>query len=174
VVRALEVKKRFSAPATDVGNSGRTGAQIKYPMKLSLTKSLNAGLWTQPLGARSIVFLVLMMLIATVGFIPGSRAGTLAAARAQSSSAMQPESYEGMITDTHCGAKHSAAIGMAAADCTRVCVHGGEQFALVDGDSVYVLEGDREALKRVAGQRVRIVGIANGNTISVSSVVAGK
>jgi len=143
-------------------------------MKLSLTKSLNAGLWTQPLGTRSIVFLVLMMLIATVEFIPGSRAGTLAAARAQSSSAMQPESYEGMITDTHCGAKHSAAIGMAAADCTRVCVHGGEQFALVDGDSVYVLEGDREALKRVAGQRVRIVGIANGNTISVSSVVAGK
>src|SRR5260370_30862552 len=107
-----------------------------------------------------------MMLIATVGFIPGSRAGTLAAARAQSSSAMQPESYEGMITDTHCGAKHSAALGMAAADCTRACVHGGEQFALVDGDSVYVLEGDREALKRVAGAPRRVARLPQANHTS--------
>jgi hypothetical protein len=87
---------------------------------------------------------------------------------------MQTESYEGVITDTHCGAKHSAAIGMAAADCTRACVHGGEQFALVDGETVYLLEGGMEALKRVAGQRVRIVGTINGNTISVASVVPGK
>ena len=79
-----------------------------------------------------------------------------------------------MITDTHCGAKHSAALGMAAAECTRTCVHGGEQFALVDGDSVYVLEGHVEALKRTAGQRARIVGILIGNKISVSGVAAGE
>jgi len=63
---------------------------------------------------------------------------------------------------------------MAAADCTRVCVHGGEQFALVDGESVYVLEGDLVALKRVAGQRVRLVGTLNGNKISVSAVASGE
>ena len=79
-----------------------------------------------------------------------------------------------MITDTHCGAKHSAAIGKAAADCARVCVHGGEHFALVEGDSVYVLEGDTDALKRMAGERVRIIGSLNGNTIAVFSVVGDK
>ena len=75
-----------------------------------------------------------------------------------------------MVTDTRCGAKHSAAFGMTAADCTRVCVRAGEQFALVDGETVYVLEGDTAALKRAAGQRVKIVGSLTGSKISVSSV----
>jgi len=89
--------------------------------------------------------------------------------RASSSSAQE---YEGMVTDTHCGAKHAASIGLSAADCTRVCVHGGEQFALVDGDAVYVLEGAGAALKRVAGQRVRIIGTPDGRKISVESVLS--
>jgi hypothetical protein len=75
-----------------------------------------------------------------------------------------------MITDAHCGAKHSAAIGKAAADCVRVCVHGGEQFALIDGEAIYLLDGDLVALKKVAGERVRIVGTLSGNKISVASV----
>jgi hypothetical protein len=82
-----------------------------------------------------------------------------------------PETYEGIITDTHCGAKHSAKIGLSAADCTRVCVHSGDSFALVDGDKVYVLEGESAALKQSAGERVKILGILNGTTIAVSSVI---
>jgi hypothetical protein len=58
-----------------------------------------------------------------------------------------------------------------AADCTVGCVRGGEQFALVDGDTTYLLEGDLVTLKRVAGQRVRIVGALNGKKISVTAVV---
>lgn len=117
---------------------------------------------------------MVMTVIVTLVLMVGADAGGAAGKRAQSSSAIQTQSYEGMITDTHCGAKHSAAIGMGAADCARVCVHGGEQFALVDGDSVYVLEGHLEGLKRMAGQRARIVGILNGNKISVSGVAAGE
>jgi hypothetical protein len=135
-------------------------------MKLSLTKTIKARLWT--------VSVIVMTLIVTLGLIGGADAGGAGGRQAQSSSAVQTQSYEGMITDTHCGAKHSAAIGMAAADCTRVCVHGGEQFVLVDGDSVYVLEGHLEALKRTAGQRARIVGILNGTKISVAGVAAGE
>jgi hypothetical protein len=82
------------------------------------------------------------------------------------------QSYEGMITDTHCNAKHSAAIGLAASDCIRVCVHGGEHFALIDGDAVYTLQGDEDSLKKLAGERVKITGTLNGNQISVVSVVA--
>jgi hypothetical protein len=143
-------------------------------MKLPFTKAFRPCFWIEPLVSRSVVSFVLVMLIAILGLMPGVDAAKPAGGRAQSSTAMQTQSYEGMIADTHCGAKHSAAIGLAAADCTRVCVHGGEQFALVDGDSVYVLEGELDAIKKVAGQRVRIVGTVNGNTISVSSVVAGK
>lgn len=78
--------------------------------------------------------------------------------------------YDGVVTDTHCGAKHSAQIGKTAADCTRVCVHGGEQFALVDGDQIYLLVGDLQALKRVAGQRVRIFGNVDGKKLSVTGI----
>ena len=87
--------------------------------------------------------------------------------------AAPPQSYEGMITDTRCGAKHSATVGMAAADCTRLCVHSGESFALVDGDKAYKLDGQRATLKRLAGERVKIVGTLNGDTIAVASVAAG-
>lgn len=88
------------------------------------------------------------------------------------SQAVDSKIYEGMITDTHCGAKHSALIGKSAADCTRICVHGGEQFVLVDGEQVYLLEGDLQALKRVAGQRVRILGRVDGEKLSVIRIAA--
>ena len=78
-----------------------------------------------------------------------------------------------MITDTRCGAKHSAVIGKTAADCTVACVRGGQQFILVDGETIYLLEGDLVVLKRVAGQRARISGTLNGKKISVTSIVTG-
>ena len=83
---------------------------------------------------------------------------------------LRRENYEGIVTDTHCGAKHSAAVGLSAADCTRACVHSGESFALVDGEKTYRLKGDEAALKRVAGERVKLAGTLTDNTISVGSV----
>jgi len=43
---------------------------------------------------------------------------------------------------------------------------------LVHEDSTYLLVGDVTSLKKVAGQRARVVGFRNGNTIKVSSVSA--
>lgn len=83
------------------------------------------------------------------------------------------QTYEGMVTCSRCGAKHSANIGTTAADCVRICVHGGAKFTLVSGDSTYLLDGDLTVLKRAAGQRVRILGAVSGSTIRVSSVAAG-
>ena len=83
------------------------------------------------------------------------------------------------LLGNNCGASSlirsggNAAIGKTAADCTLVCVRGGEQFIFVDGDTIYLLEGDLVVLKRAAGQRVRISGILNGKKISVTSVVTG-
>jgi hypothetical protein len=80
-------------------------------------------------------------------------------------------SYEGVISDTHCGAKHIAAINQSAGDCTRRCVHTGEQFVLIDRDTLYVLDGDLPLLKKLAGERVRVVGTLDGKTLRVASVV---
>src|SRR5258708_13572927 len=69
------------------------------------------------------------------------------------------QTYEGMITDAHCGAKHLASMSKTAADCARSCVHAGSQFALVDGDKTYILSGAMERLKRAAGLRLKPVRI---------------
>lgn len=61
---------------------------------------------------------------------------------------------------------------MTASDCTRSCVHAGEHFVLVDGDAVYTLEGEEALLKKLAGQRVKILGRLSGNQIAVASVMA--
>jgi hypothetical protein len=78
--------------------------------------------------------------------------------------------FEGMVTCSRCGAKHSAALGKAASDCTRQCVHAGASFALVEDERTYVLGGDLAALKKVAGQRATLRGTLRGNTIQVASV----
>ena len=128
-----------------------------------------------------IVVGILALLIGTprvtagAGAVPGSESesGRPAQPSPIQSSAIPSQTYEGIITDAHCDAKHSATVGMAAAECTRVCVHRGEHFALVDGDKTYTLEGNDTALKRMAGQRVKLLGTLSGQTISVASVGAG-
>jgi hypothetical protein len=133
-------------------------------------KAMTVRSWIELLAIVGAIACALALSIATLGAAGAAAAEEPESGQAAQSSAVQPETYEGMITDTHCGAKHSAATGKTAGDCTRACVHGGERFSLVNGDKVYVLEGEPAALKRVAGQRVRIVGSLRGNTISVTSV----
>jgi len=91
-------------------------------------------------------------------------------------SVVQPDrqqTYVGMVTCSRCFAKHSAKIGATATDCARVCIRDGANFTFINGDRTYRLEGDPAELKRVAGQRVQIVGALNGGTITVASVAAG-
>jgi hypothetical protein len=89
------------------------------------------------------------------------------------SPAATQQTYDGFITCSRCGAKHPAASSRNASDCTRICVHGGASFALIDGDEVYILEGNLSQVKKVAGQRAAITGVLTGHTIKVSSVAAG-
>ena len=116
-------------------------------------------LWLEIVIASTAVACLLALLIAALG----------AAAVATESLARQ-QTYEGVVTCSRCGARHSSEISKTAADCTRTCVHGGATFALVDGDNSYLLQGDLNTLKQVAGQRTSIVGTVTGKTIRVSSV----
>jgi len=77
--------------------------------------------------------------------------------------------FDGMVTCSKCGAKHSARMGQSASKCTRLCVRSGAKFALVNADSTYQLDGDLSVLKRLAGERARVVGTLQGSTIHVVS-----
>jgi len=77
--------------------------------------------------------------------------------------------FDGMVTCSKCGAKHSARMGQSASKCTRVCIRSGARFALVNGNSTYFLDGDLVLLKRLSGQRAEVVGTLDGSTIHVVS-----
>ncbi len=151
-------------------------------------KPVKLRLWFELVAAISGIACVLAIFFATVGAATGDAADD-SPAGASGAAAPRPvqaeptpafavaeksstpfKTYEGVVADTRCGAKHSPAIDENAADCTRQCVHAGQHFALVDGDKVYILEGQLELLKRAAGVRVTITGTLNNNTISVASV----
>jgi hypothetical protein len=125
--------------------------------------------WVETIALVTVIACALALVIATLGAVAGATAGEPESGQSTPSSIAR--TYEGVITDTRCGAKHSATIGATAAACTLACVRGGERFVLVDGDTTYLLEGDVVALKRVAGQRAKIVGTLNGKKISVTSII---
>ncbi len=101
------------------------------------------------------------------GSVQANESGSV---QANESGSIPPRTYEGMVTCTRCGAKHSAKLARTATNCTLTCVHGGAKFALVDGDKLYPLDGDLNILKRLAGQRARVVGVMRGDAITVSSI----
>jgi len=142
------------------------------PMAVSLVpvSSTKAGFWIKTIAIVGAIACALALLIAALGAVAGTAAGVPVSDQSGQSSPIPPQTYEGIITDTHCSAKHSAAIGKTAADCTILCVRAGEQFVLIDRDTRYVLEGDLVALKRVAGQRVKIIGTVSGGKISVTAI----
>ena|SRR5271168_1492678 len=136
-------------------------------------KIMTARFWIEILATVSAFAFALALLLASLGAAGAAVAEKTESGKSAQTAATRQQTYEGVITDSHCGAKHSADAGKTAGDCTLACVHGGESFSLVDGDRMYVLEGESASLKRVAGQRVRVTGTLNGKTISVASVAAG-
>jgi hypothetical protein len=130
-------------------------------------------IWIEILALGTAIACAIALLIAALSTASGVALGALAPPQASATSTTSgARTYEGMVTCSRCGARHSADFGKTAADCARICVRGGAAFALIDGDRTYVLDGDLAELKRFAGRRARIIGIANGKTIKVSSIAA--
>ncbi|MGZ4732503.1 MAG: hypothetical protein ACXVZH_10210 [Terriglobales bacterium] len=80
--------------------------------------------------------------------------------------------FAGLITDSHCGARHSMKSGKSSAECARSCVRNGAHYVLVDGEKNHSLEGGSPQLEELAGERVEVVGMLEGDTIKVKSVVS--
>lgn len=58
------------------------------------------------------------------------------------------------VSDAMCGATQVAK-DKSAAECTRICVEQGMQYALLVGDKLYASQGDNATIDKYAGQRVR-------------------
>jgi hypothetical protein len=54
--------------------------------------------------------------------------------------------------------------------CTLSCVQAGSKFALVVGDTSYVLQGDPKELERFAGGKATVSGSLMADEIEVASV----
>jgi len=100
-------------------------------------------------------------------------AGLLAAPALAASKA---KSFTGEVSDSMCGAKHMMA--GSPAECTRACVAKGANYALVVGDKVYTLNTSDKAalaeLNKLAGEKAKVTGSEEGDTITVKSVSAAK
>lgn len=78
------------------------------------------------------------------------------------------KTFSGMITDSHCGARHMRNASQNSTDCARACVRKGATFVLVDGGHRYTLIGGDAALAELAGQRANVTGTRQGDTIIVN------
>lgn len=89
--------------------------------------------------------------------------------------AAKSQTYVGEVSDAMCGTKHMMD---NKAECTRACVQKGSNYALVVGDKVYTLQTSNKAaldeLNTLAGEKAKVTGTANGDTIEVSKVAAAK
>ena len=133
--------------------------------------------WTELILLGVASALALALLIATLGAAGAAVTGQQEFSQpanepSQTHLPADAKTYEGMVTCSRCRAKHPASLGRTATDCALICVHGGAGFALIDGEKVYELRGDLGKLKKFAGQRAAVVGVEQGNTITVSSVSA--
>ncbi len=77
-------------------------------------------------------------------------------------------SWTGVISDDHCGAKHSQASDQAAS-CVAKCVAGGAKYALVAGGKVYQLS-PQDKVKDFAGKSVKVTGTEDKGTITIAAV----
>ncbi len=86
------------------------------------------------------------------------------------------QTFTGQVSDAMCGATHM--MEGSAADCTRACVAKGSKYALVVGSKVYTLDSGNKAvlaaLDKLAGEKAKVTGTADGDTITVSAVAAAK
>jgi len=127
-------------------------------------------LWLEIVLLGTAIACVLALLFATLGAAAGVAEGQ--EAKQLPANLVHEQTYDGIVTCSRCGARHSAKLAQTATVCARVCVHGGASFALVDAEDTYLLDGDLNALKKLAGQRAHVVGALNGKTIRIVSVVA--
>ena len=86
--------------------------------------------------------------------------------------------FVGFITDTECGPNHAPMrargdMGRDDKECTLKCVAKGATFGFVDAERKHFYQlDDQEQPRPLAGEKVRIVGRIEGDTILVTRISA--
>ena len=84
------------------------------------------------------------------------------------------ETWSGTVSDSMCGAKHTAASASDAA-CVKKCVKGGASAVLVTDGKVYPISADSQVkVTPLLGQKVTVTGKLDGDTIEIASAQAAK
>lgn len=97
------------------------------------------------------------------GFLSASMLLTMSAAAA---------TMEGTISDSHCGAKHSAATA-ADAKCVNGCVKKGADPVLISEGKVYKIDASSKSkAEEYLGKKVTVEGNAEGDTVTIESIKA--
>ena len=86
--------------------------------------------------------------------------------------AQATQTLTGTVSDAMCGKTHMMK-GKSAAECTRECVKEGSDYALVVGDKVYTLKGDKTSIDKFAGANV-VKGKTSGSTVTMESIKAAQ
>jgi hypothetical protein len=116
--------------------------------------------------SQSILRFFAALVICAVVPVMGTSAGTRIVDR-QDRSAMR---LTGVLTDTTCGNTHGRKT-QDSAECIRLCVKLGAEYALAVGDRIYALRGHQAELNTFAGDMVVVKGrIVNHKTVAVESV----
>lgn len=128
--------------------------------------------WLSLLGFFAVVTLTSSLIFAAV--FAGVTAAIASGESAQTPDDQQVDplvpgqTFVGLISDAHCGSKHTES-KMSAFECTQMCVRHGSRYVIAEGNRDYELAGAPERLGQIAGQRVRLTGVLTGDTIKVSS-----
>jgi hypothetical protein len=83
------------------------------------------------------------------------------------------QTFTGIVSDNMCGKQHMSK-NKSAAECTRECVSAGADYALVMGDRVYSLKGDKSQIDKFAGEKATVSGSASGEIITVNAIASAK
>ncbi|MDE3156243.1 MAG: hypothetical protein KGN76_14170 [Acidobacteriota bacterium] len=111
--------------------------------------------------------------------LTGAMAGGLLAlglmAGAMAPLAAAAKTFTGEVGDSMCGVTHMESDAVA---CTRDCVKGGSDYALIVGDKALTLKVANAKLKaelnKLAGKKATVTGEEKGDTIVVTAVTAAK
>jgi hypothetical protein len=83
----------------------------------------------------------------------------------------ESKTWDGFVTDTHCGTNCQRTSAMTPdRACIRLCVKRGSKYGLWYGDHVYLLEPQSEASK-FAGEKVHVFGNISNQVIAIKSIV---
>ena len=78
--------------------------------------------------------------------------------------------FVGIISDSFCGPRHKLP-DKSAEECTRTCQRKGAHYVLVAGEKTYQLSGRADDLGYLAGQKAKVTGSVQGDTIAVGSAI---